>query len=117
MNAKLKLNHTFNGDGYGSQIQFSGGGADRFFTGTSRISGAYYYGVQNAVGTYAYSIKDSTLNLVVGGGVDSGAAKLQVTGGIQYADGLRPACDSAHRGSTWYVAGSACAASSMIFKS
>ena len=104
-NAKLKLDHSVNGDGYGSQIQFSGGGADRFFIGTSRISGNYFYGVQNAVGTYAYSIKDTTLNLVVGGGADSGAAKLQVTGGIQYADGSRPTCDATHRGSTWYVAG------------
>jgi len=104
-NAKLKLDHSVNGDGYGSQIQFSGGGADRYFVGTSRISGNYYYGVQNAVGTYAYSIKDTTLNLVVGGGADSGAAKLQVTGGIQYADGTRPGCDATHRGSTWYVGG------------
>jgi hypothetical protein len=107
VNAKIKLNHTVNGNGYGSQIQFSGGGADRFFIGTSRIAGNYFYGVQNAVGTYAYSVKDTTLNLVVGGGADSGAAKLQVTGGIQYADGSRPACDSSHRGSTWYVAGGA----------
>ena len=106
-NAKLKLDHSVNGDGYGSQIQFSGGGADRFFIGTNRTSGNYYYGVQNAVGTFAYSIKDTTLNLVVGGGSDSGAAKLQVTGGIQYADGSRPTCDATHRGSTWYVAGGA----------
>ena len=107
VNAKIKLNHTVNANGWGSQIQFSGGGADRFFIGTSRTAGNYFYGLQNAVGTYAYSVKDSTLNLVVGGGEDSGAAKFQVTGGIQYADGSRPACDAPHRGSTWYVAGGA----------
>jgi hypothetical protein len=107
VNAKIKLNHTVNGNGYGSQIQFSGGGADRFFIGTSRTAGNYFYGLQNAGGTYAYSVKDSTLNLVVGGGADSGAAKLQVAGGIQYADGARPSCDAAHRGTTWYVAGGA----------
>jgi len=107
VNAKIKLNHTVNANGWGSQIQFSGGGADRFFIGTSRTAGNYFYGLQNAVGTYAYSVKDSTLNLVVGGGEDSGAAKFQVTGGIQYADGSRPACDASHRGSTWYVAGGA----------
>ena len=106
-NAKLKLDHAPNVNGYGSQIQFSGGGSDRFFIGTSRTSGNYFYGVQNAAGSYAYSIKDSTLDLVVGGGDDSGAAKLQVTGGIQYADGSRPSCDATHRGTTWYVAGGA----------
>ncbi|HTM49907.1 MAG TPA: hypothetical protein VL285_14545 [Bryobacteraceae bacterium] len=107
VNAKIKLNHTVNGNGYGSQILFSGGGADRFFIGTARTAGNYFYGLQNAAGSYAYSVKDSTLNLVVGGGSDSGAAKLQVTGGVQYADGTRPACDEAHRGLTWYVAGGA----------
>ena len=108
VNAKLKLNHTVNGNGYGSQILFSGGGSDRFLTGTNRTAGNYFYGLQNPnTGTYAYMVKDSTFNFVIGNGDDSGAAKLQVTGGIQYADGARPSCDSAHRGTTWYEAGAA----------
>ena len=61
----------------------------------------------SADGTYAYLVKDSTFNFVIGNDADSGAAKLQVTGGIQYVDGARPGCDAAHRGSTWYVAGGA----------
>jgi hypothetical protein len=108
VNAKLKLNHTVNGNGYGSQILYSGGGSDRFLTGTTRTAGNYFYGLQNpGTGTYAYMVKDSTFNFVIGNGADSGAAKLQVTGGIQYVDGVRPTCDAAHRGSTWYEAGGA----------
>jgi hypothetical protein len=52
-------------------------------------------------------VRDSTFNLVIGNGADSGAAKLQVTGGIQYADGARPSCNAAQRGTTWYVAAGA----------
>ncbi len=108
VNAKIKLNHTVNGNGYGSQILFSGGGSDRFLIGTTRTAGNYFYGLQNPnTGTYAYMVKDSTFNFVIGNGADSGAAALQVTGGIQYADGARPGCDATHRGSTWYVAGGA----------
>jgi hypothetical protein len=108
VNAKLKLNHTVDGNGFGSQIQFSGGGADRFFIGSSRIAGAYYYGLQDGVGNFIWAAQQTNRNLLVAvGNSDTNAAKLQVGGGVQWIDnaGARPACDTTHRGAAWYAAG------------
>lgn len=108
VNAKLKLDHSTNGNGFGSQIQFSGGGSDHFFMGTNRTGGAYYMDLENSSGTKVWNVPESTLNFIVGvnANTDTNAAKMQVQDGVQWIySAARPTCDSTHRGVVWYVAG------------